>query len=222
MRVRRGAKQISMDKPRLQVVDGSARLRRRLLTCLAVPIGAVVICCIVLGGWALALQPSDNVHAVKPGVLYRSAQLNGRELGEVLSKYDVRSAIDLRGKNHGEWWHENELRITAAHGAAHFDVGTSATSEPKIKTIARLLKIMKSAPRPILIHCHSGSDRTGLAAALFDRFLDRESSELAAKQLSFWYGHFPWFGSGMAAMDRTFWRLSTNETAATNVKLLVR
>lgn len=172
-----------------------------------------IICAIALvglsvGAWALHLQLSGNIHAVEPGVLYRSAQLNGDDLAAVLAKYKIRSVVNLRGRNDGEAWYENELKITASHDVAHFDVGMGATSEPEPKVVAKLLRILKTAPQPILIHCYSGADRSGLAAALYERLINGASAQNADKQLSFWYGHFPWLGSRTVAMDKAFWRFS--------------
>lgn len=161
------------------------------------------------GGWALGLQLLGNVHVVDPGILYRSAQLNGEDLVDVLTKYNIRTVINLRGDNPSEGWYKDELTIAAAHGATHFDVGMGATSEPESKVVAQLLTILKTAPRPILIHCYSGADRTGLAAALYERFLKKQSAQTASGQLSFLYGHFPWLGSRTVAMDNAFWRLAS-------------
>lgn len=187
------------------------KIGRNILRWIVTPI----ICAIALvglsaGAWALHRHLSGNIHAVEPGVLYRSAQLNGDDLASVLAKYKIRSVVNLRGKNEGETWYENDLKISAAHEVAHFDVGMWASSEPEPKVVAKLLQILKTAPQPILIHCYSGADRSGLAAALYERLIKGESAQNAARQLSFWYGHFPWLGSGTVAMDRAYWRLSAN------------
>ena len=171
-------------------------------------LGLISIAGLTAGVWALSLQLTGNVHVVETGVLYRSAQLNGGELADVLSKYRIRSVVNLRGENRGETWYENELKVTAAHKAVHFDVGMGATSEPEPKVIAKLVKILRTAPRPILIHCYSGADRSGLAAAIYERIVAGKSAQGAARQLSFRYGHFPWLGSGTIAMDEAYWRLS--------------
>lgn len=161
-----------------------------------------------IGGWALGLQLTGNVHVVDAGRLYRSAQLNGDALANVLTRFGIRSVINLRGRNPGEWWYQNELDVSARHGALHFDIGMGATSQPDAGVIARLIKALQTAPRPVLIHCASGADRSGLAAALYERFVKGQPADVAAGQLTFLYGHFPWFGSRTAAMDDTFWRLA--------------
>ena len=169
---------------------------------------AVLVAILAAGGWLLGLQLTGNVHAVDAGRLYRSAQLNGDDLDAVLTRYGIRSVINLRGRNPGEWWYDDELKVTASRGAVHFDVGMGATSEPDPKVISRLMTALRTAPRPILVHCASGADRSGLAAALYERFIEGQSTATAAGQLSFRYGHFPWLGSRTIAMDNAFRHLA--------------
>jgi len=53
-----------------------------------------------------------------------------------------------------------------------------------------------------LIHCQSGADRTGLAAAIWKVIVDNDPKSDAEKQLSIFFGHLP-IGK-TAAMDRFF------------------
>jgi protein tyrosine/serine phosphatase len=177
---------------------------------IAVTTGALLICVGLAGGCAIGLQLVGNVHVVENGVLYRSAQLNGEKLVDVIASYGIRSVINLRGENRGSWWYDNEVEVTAAHGVSHFDVRMSALRDTDDAAITQLMEIMRTAPRPLLIHCESGSDRTGLASALYERFVKERPAELAAEQISFRYGHFPWLGNRTVAMDRTYWRLSSH------------
>lgn len=162
------------------------------------------------GGWAIGLQLVGNIHVVEDGVVYRSAQLNGQKLAKVVDTYGIKSVINLRGANRGLWWYDNETEVTAAHGASHFDVRMSALRDTDDATVTQLMEILRTAPRPLLIHCESGSDRTGLAAALYERFVKERPAEVAASQISFRYGHFPWLGNRTVAMDRTYWRLAAD------------
>ena len=53
---------------------------------------------------------------------------------------------------------------------------------------AALVALMRSVPKPVLIHCLSGADRTGLASALLLADLDHDE-KAAERQISFRYGH---------------------------------
>lgn len=181
---------------------GGARshiVRRWLAISILVMIGPLSI-----GGWVLGLHITGNVHAVEPGVLYRSAQLDGPELEAVINKYAIRTVINLRGPNKGRSWYDEEIAESRKDGVSHIDIRMSARSKPAASTIHDLLAALRSAPKPILIHCKDGADRTGLAAALYELLIAGEPPETAARQLSFRYGHFPWLGSVTAAMDESF------------------
>jgi protein tyrosine phosphatase (PTP) superfamily phosphohydrolase (DUF442 family) len=161
-------------------------------------------------GWAIGLQLVGNVHVVEGGILYRSAQLNGHKLANVVAAYGIKSVINLRGENRGLWWYDDEMRVATTQGIAHFDVRMSAVRDTDDATVTQLMETLQMAPQPMLIHCESGSDRTGLAAALYERFVKERPAEVAAGQISFRYGHFPWLGNRTVAMDRTYWRLSAD------------
>ena len=60
---------------------------------------------------------------------------------------------------------------------------------PKKEQIIQLLNIYDKAPKPILIHCQWGANRTGEAAALWKIYKQGESKEKALDQLSLKYGH---------------------------------
>jgi protein tyrosine phosphatase (PTP) superfamily phosphohydrolase (DUF442 family) len=173
-------------------------------------VGALLICVGLACGWAIGLQIVGNVHVVEDGALYRSAQLNEGKLADVIAAYGIKSVINLRGDNSGSWWYDDEVKVTAARGASHFDVRMTALRDTDDATVTQLMETMRTAPRPMLIHCESGSDRTGLAAALYERFVKERPADAAAGQISFRYGHFPWLGNRTVAMDRTYWRLSSD------------
>lgn len=176
---------------------------------IAITVSALLICVGLAGGWAIGLQLVGNVHVVEDGVLYRSAQLNEGKLSDVISTYGIKSVINLRGQNRGLQWYDDEMKVSGAHGISHFNVRMTAVRDTDDATVTQLMETLRTAPRPMLIHCESGSDRTGLAAALYERFLKEKPAEIAAGQISFRYGHFPWLGNRTVAMDRTYWRLSS-------------
>jgi protein tyrosine phosphatase (PTP) superfamily phosphohydrolase (DUF442 family) len=186
----------------------------RLRIATRVIIYLVLLIAAFAGGWAGFLQLTGNIHAVTDGVVYRSAQLNGARLVETLQQYGIKSVINLRGDNVGDEWYTNELQLTTAQGAVHYDIGMYAKSQPDAATVTRIFEVLRTAPRPILIHCSSGSDRSGLVAAIYKHFIEGRSVHESEEQLSFRYGHFPWFGSGTVAMDEAFQRLVATKNIA--------
>ncbi len=150
------------------------------------------------------LQIGGNFHTVAAGKLYRSAQPSAGDLAAFVQTFGIKSVINLRGKHPGEPWYEDEMRASYELGLNHIDLALSAGRELSTAQLQALEKALREAPAPILIHCKSGADRTGLAAALYVLEIQHLPFEAAAAQLSWLYGHWPYFGSRSAAMDRTF------------------
>jgi protein tyrosine/serine phosphatase len=150
----------------------------------------------------LYMEEQGNFHKITYGEAYRSAQLDTDEFEYYIKKYNIKSIVNLRGKHPELPWYEEEIRVSAKHGIKHFDISLSASREPTEEDINELIEIFKTAPRPVLIHCLAGADRSGLAAAIWKIKVDKESRSEAEKQLSFLYGHLP-IGSH-SAMDRFF------------------
>ena len=70
------------------------------------------------GGIYGAVQYDGTFHAVESGVVYRSAQLSGEKLDEVVRGYQIRSVLNLRGDNTGKPWY-NEVRTVRADDVVH-------------------------------------------------------------------------------------------------------
>lgn len=90
---------------------------------------------------------------------------------------------------------------------------TARQQGPDTAQRTQVLDALRSSPTPILIHSKAGADRSGLASALYELEIAAKTPEVAVRQLSFAYGHFPWLGSPSAAMNRTFWNYVRNPAA---------
>ena len=159
---------------------------------------------LLYGSYCLYLSEQGNFHAITPGEAYRSAQLDRDELEHYIKKYKIKSILCLRNdtNNGNAAWYKEEVKVGAEHGIAHYFVPISSRQEPEARNVAEILRIFHSAPRPILIHCKAGADRTGLAAAMWKVSVDKETKTEAAKQLSLRFFHLP--AGDTAAMDRFF------------------
>lgn len=191
---------------------GVAGLRGRViwragLICLALLFAAAVAC----GGWAAWLRESGNVHEVEPDV-YRSAQPAAAQILTFVRDRHVKTVLNLRGEHPGLDWYDAEASALKQAGARLISIRLSADSEPDDATLAAVVATLRTADRPILIHCNGGADRAGLASALYELTVAHRPAALAARQLSFRYGHFPWLTSRTGAMDRAFWRVAASET----------
>ena len=176
-----------------------SRPRRAVATLFA----AVATAVAVAGGVYVAIQHDNNFHAVEPGVVYRSAQMSGAHLRDVIAAEHIHAVLNLRGPNPGKGWYDDEVAAARAAGVPHIDIALSAQHELTPEQLADVRRALADAPKPLLIHCNGGSDRTGLVSALY--LLSRGATPARADgQLALRYGHFPWLGSKSVAMDRTF------------------
>ena len=131
----------------------------------------------------------DNFHSVESGVIYRCSQLSPQRLKRYIRRVGIKTIINLRGENKSmEWWRHED--VLAREFNIHFyNIAMCARTLPSKDNLLKLLSIYETAPRPILLHCYSGADRTGEAAALWVIAQQKKSKEVALKQLSLRYGH---------------------------------
>jgi len=95
-------------------------------------------------------------------------------------------------------------------GIKHINFRMKAARELTNEQAFELIEVMRKAPKPLLIHCRAGADRTGLAAALYVAAISKGGEDAAEEQLSLRYGHlpaFPFFWTEAQAMYRTFERM---------------
>ena len=177
---------------------GVRALKRLALWGAAITLSVVATAALVWG----TIQWGGNLHEVEPGRFYRSAQMDGPALRQTIKLHGIKTVLNLRGTNRGEPWYDQELSVTQADGVTHLDMSLSAYRELSPAQMAELARLMANAPKPLLVHCESGADRTGLASALYKLSqgvpLDQASDELSAR-----YGHLPLLVPRSAAMDRS-------------------
>ncbi len=142
-----------------------------------------------------------NFHVVKEDKVYRSGQLTALQLEEYVGAYGIRSVLNLRGKNESADWWQEEVSVCRNLGLYHYDLPLSSKREPTQEEIIQLLNILREAPKPLLIHCEGGADRTGFASALYLYFFEDYPYQKAKRQLSFLYGHAPFFRRWTRSMD---------------------
>jgi protein tyrosine phosphatase (PTP) superfamily phosphohydrolase (DUF442 family) len=135
-----------------------------------------------------------NLGIVDPGVVIRTAQPTSK-LAEWATTFQLKSILNLRGGNAADWWYVAEVKTAQERGLAYYDVPMSATRRPTRHELLRLIDILESCPYPLLIHCKSGADRTGLASALYLMVQREVEPETAENSFSLEYGHVPIAGT---------------------------
>ncbi|WP_312139343.1 dual specificity protein phosphatase family protein [Brevundimonas sp.] len=155
-------------------------------------------------GYLQGLQISGNFHPVVEGRAYRSAQPKGDDLDRYYQTYGIKTVINLRGQRDGAKWYDDEIAALKRLGITHVNFRMSANRELSREDAEALVRVLDSAEKPILIHCKAGSDRSGLASALYIAAVERGSEQDAERQISIKYGHISLPVSSTFAMDRTF------------------
>ena len=147
--------------------------------------------------WLNIIRYGGNFHKITSGI-YRSAQLYYYNMPKFYNKYHFKTILNLRGAHSDKAWYVYERNFCKKHKITLIDYGISAKKVQSIKIMKQIIQIIKYAKKPILIHCKSGADRTGLATSLY---LYSIKNKNYSKMLSLKYGHFPYFSSPTKAMD---------------------
>ena len=127
-----------------------------------------------------------NEHEIDVGV-WRSNQPDPGMIRR-LKAQGIRAILNLRGETQwGSYLLEREA--CRAAGIQLVDFKLSSRKLPSREELMALDRIFAELPRPFLMHCKSGADRAGFAAALYLMFQRDAPAEVAQEQLSWRYLH---------------------------------
>lgn len=151
-----------------------------------------------------ALQWTGNFHTVVAGEVYRSAQPSSRAIDAYAKAYGIRTILNLRGESNARWYRD-EAAAAGRDGIRLINFPMSSSSVISLKETQALMAILRDAPKPLLIHCKAGADRTGLVSTLYLQQIAGVDEETAEWQLSAIYGHvaLPYLSSTFA-MDEAW------------------
>ena len=136
-----------------------------------------------------------NAHPVGSGRVWRTAQPAPHHIRSFRAR-GVRTIVSLRGqREYGSWQLQRDACLR--HGIDLVDVAVRSRSAPSRETLLELRDVFDRIRYPAVIHCKSGADRAGLAAALYLIFREGSSVEVAAGQLSIRYGHLRFSKTGV-------------------------
>ena len=144
-----------------------------------------------------------NFHKVDANA-YRSGQLFFFNLF-YLKIFGIKSILNLRKirRHKNKKWYKDEIAIANKLNIEMHEYPIGDRELISIDDMNNIVNIIKNAPKPILIHCKTGADRTSLATALYHYAINNDKDK-AYRSLSIIYGHFPWLGSKTVAMDKSF------------------
>ena len=121
-----------------------------------------------------------NLYKVAPGI-YRSAQPDGDEFRN-LHKAGLKSVLNLRA-HHSDREKIGNLPLNLCE----LPMNAGSLTE---KELFMALVLLRDAPKPLLIHCWHGSDRTGAIVAAYRIVFQKRTVESALSELKDRrYGH---------------------------------
>ena len=128
-----------------------------------------------------------NFHQIAPQV-YRSNQPSAAQLTAIHARVGLKSVLNLRGRSQQSFY-LFEAEACAFLGVTLVDLPLSASQAPSRAKLETLHTLLQTLPKPLLIHCKSGADRTGLAAVMYLLVVQNLPFEEARRQLSWRYLH---------------------------------
>ncbi len=135
-----------------------------------------------------------NEAEIAPGV-WRSNQPDPAAIARLRAR-GIRAVLNLRGQTE---WGSYLLERAACRdaGIALYDLKLSAQRLPAREELLELDRLFGLLPRPFLIHCKSGADRTGLASAVY--LLTHGGGTVAEAQAQLTWRHMH-LGTGRTAL----------------------
>ena len=148
------------------------------------PQAVILLCCslLILTGCRTSGDVAvRNFHQVNSD-MYRSSQPNRLQMKQLHEFYGIKSVVNLR-EYHSDRDEIGELPLKLYE----VPIAAGKLSENDLKTV---LLIIKDAPKPILVHCMHGSDRTGAVIAAYRIVYGNYPVEAAINELKEdRYGH---------------------------------
>ena len=189
--------------------------RRKKLALFSAGIVASITTC--LGAYIWSDLSHDNLRVVVPTAAYRAGVMSTNALIGCIEKYGIKSILNLRGESRDREWYRGEMETAEIFNVAHYDFGISARQELTDAEMMKLEQILRDAPKPVLIHCDGGADRSALASAIYLYAIAGKTPEEAERELSPWNGHLPFFWPKVMAMDDSFRRYVSNHVGHAEV-----
>ncbi|PJE32028.1 Tyrosine phosphatase family protein [Pseudooceanicola antarcticus] len=127
-----------------------------------------------------------NFYEIAPGV-WRSNHPTHKRF-EQMKEMGITHVLNLRGAG-GAAHYLTEKESCDRLGLTMVDCNLHARHAVPAEEILKVIEAFRSIPRPFVMHCKSGADRAGFAAALYLLCIEGRPVEEARKMLSLKYIH---------------------------------
>ncbi len=131
----------------------------------------------------------DNLREVYPKSFYRAAKMERETLRRIIEERNIKTVVNLRlGKDSKDETGLTEQQVTESAGAVYTHIPLNGREFPSPERIQMLLDVFDRGEEPFLVHCTSGTHRSGIASMLW--LHDKKNVPLAEalEQLTLKYG----------------------------------
>ena len=126
---------------------------------------------------------------------WRSAQPAPHQI-RALARRGLRTIVNLRGAREcGSY--RLEKMACERYGIVLVNFKVSSRQAPTREEIRAAAELFERIEYPMLLHCKSGADRTGLIGALYRILKEGEAPLDARRELSVRFGHWHWSDAGI-------------------------
>lgn len=134
----------------------------------------------------------NNLHEIVPNKFFRSAQMNAEDLSKTIKEKNIKTVFDLRLQDDKADPYNGlkEEDVVTNSGAKYVHIPFSSKRANQKDKLLNLINSFKSVETPILVHCSSGTHRSGVAAAIWLITEENVSNDKILEQLSYKYGFF--------------------------------
>lgn len=136
----------------------------------------------------------NNQHHIG-GEMYRANQPSPKRIAQ-LAKDGVKTILNLRGES-DKGYYALEKEACAKHGITLVNLRMYSRDTPKKHKIHALKELFDTMEYPVVMHCKSGADRTGITGVLYRHLKMGDPIEMAMEQLELKYLHVKAGKTGM-------------------------
>ncbi|OPX27346.1 MAG: hypothetical protein B1H07_01995 [Campylobacteraceae bacterium 4484_166] len=140
----------------------------------------IVVALLSYDAWNMRIN--NNFGVITQNKVYKSGAIDANEIGEYISKYKIKTVLDLRDTQNQKTNREEEKRaIDAISGTKYINI--KSPQVPTKENLKQFFEVMDDkANYPVLIHCYHGLGRTMLYVALYrieyENFSNDDAREL--------------------------------------------
>jgi protein tyrosine phosphatase (PTP) superfamily phosphohydrolase (DUF442 family) len=160
--------------PSLAVSGASRRGWRGLFVLL----GIAVLCGGLIAVWFGFFRNATNWDVVEDGKIYRSGQLSDRELRDKATREKISVIISLSSDQSEGPKAQAESRVAQDLGIQRWNLPLNGDGIGDPARYAEAMRIIFQANRDgkaVLVHCHSGAQRTGGVIAVYQALVEHKS-----------------------------------------------